>query len=501
MPGDGNDLKKWGTIFLGNQRESTVSELDAMQAAVHQEQWNQKTEDLYMEKVRAKATERAKAILGEAYTERQSILEETRALAQSMQQQAQQEIDKAGAIRAAAEEERQQAQATLQAAEDIKAAAHQEGYEAGVAQANAELAEFRHMMGTSVAGVLGEIHRQCDTIFAGWRDDLCELVRVCVEKATGVAVTLEHDQMLRTLLVESIRMLDDRQIITLRVHPDDEPAIADLVNAAKESIPDIGQWAVQADPAMQPGGIVAEGRSGTVDNRLELYTQLVEDIIRSLHLPPSNLDAQASAAVEQALLQEQARIATLAPPPQAPATPQTTQAEIGQPAPTAPAEAPAEAPVEAPIEAPMAAPESPGAGQAGAAGIGPDGIADGIDLDALQAQTAQLLAQESAPLAPEELLTPTAPPDPEALMAAQEQLAAATSPKGLDPLEGTPLPTAEPEPTREQLEEELLPLPEDMLADEAEPALAQGGFLEQPTDTAPVFDPQGGPVLDPLENT
>ena len=59
---------------------------------------------------------------------------------------------------------------------------------------------------------------------------------------------------------------------------------------------------------------------------------------------------------------------------------------------------------------------------------------------------------------------------------------------------------AAPEPTREQLEEELLPLPEDMLAAEAEPALAQGGFLEQPADTAPVFDPQGGPVLDPLEN-
>ena len=499
MPGDGNDLKKWGTIFLGNQRESTVSELDAMQAAVHQEQWNQKTEDLYMEKVRAKATERAKAILGEAYTERQSILEETRALAQSMQQQAQLEIDKAGAIRAAAEEERQQAQATLQAAEDIKAAAHQEGYEAGVAQANAELAEFRHMMGTSVAGVLGEIHRQCDTIFAGWRDALCELVRVCVEKATGVAVTLEHDQMLRTLLVESVRMLDDRQVITLRVHPDDEPAIADLVNAARESIPDIGQWAVQADPAMQPGGIVAEGRSGTVDNRLELYTQLVEEIIRSLHLPPSNLDAQASATVEQALLQEQARIATLAPPPQA------EQAEAGQPAPPAP-------PVAAPVAAPT--PENPGLDSAGTAAIGPDAIgaddigpdaigADGIDVDALQAQTAQLLAREHAPLAPEDLLTPDASPDPAALMAAQEQLAETApsdTPEGFDPLEAAPQPAAVPEPTREQLEEELLPLPEDMLATEAEPALAQGGFLEQPAGAAPVFDPQGGPVLDPLEN-
>ena len=61
--------KKWGTIFMG-EREASVEELNAMQEPALRAQVRQKAQEDYMERVRAKATDRARQILGEAYAER-----------------------------------------------------------------------------------------------------------------------------------------------------------------------------------------------------------------------------------------------------------------------------------------------------------------------------------------------------------------------------------------------------------------------------------------------
>ena len=65
--------KKWGTIFMG-EREASPQQLDAMQEPLLRERAQQQHQEDYLARVRARAEERAREILGAAYAERQRAL-------------------------------------------------------------------------------------------------------------------------------------------------------------------------------------------------------------------------------------------------------------------------------------------------------------------------------------------------------------------------------------------------------------------------------------------
>ena len=78
--------KKWGTIFMG-EREATPQQLDAMQESLLRERAQHQQQEDYLARVRARAEERARAILGAAYAERQKVLEEAGVEAQARVEQ------------------------------------------------------------------------------------------------------------------------------------------------------------------------------------------------------------------------------------------------------------------------------------------------------------------------------------------------------------------------------------------------------------------------------
>lgn len=308
------ETKKWGTIYLGTNKEVTMDRLDAMQAAARQEQWNQRTQNEYLDRVREKATDRAKEILGAAYTERQNILAESQEEAQRIKLESQVQYAKAEEALNQAQQIREAAEIERTEAENIRAHAQQEGFDAGLAQARDELDAFRGAMGASVAVVLQAIERQCSPLFAAWREEVTELVKVCVEKGTNWVLDNKHEDVLRALVMESVRQLDARQTVSLRVHPDDEPAVADMFAAAREVMPDVERWIVTADPSVQLGGLIAESPSSTVDNRLELRRNLVSNVLEHLTLPSGEADVLAAAAVHEIVAEQAAHIAEIAPP-------------------------------------------------------------------------------------------------------------------------------------------------------------------------------------------
>ncbi len=312
MTSDDND-SKWGTIFLDSTRESTLSKLDAMQAASRQEQWNQRTQQDYLEKVRSKAVERARTILGEAYTERQKIIEEAEADAANIRQEAKAIQASAEAIRNEAQELKHGVQAELDRAKHTHSSAQEDGFQAGLEQAQEELEKFRHTMGSSVAGVLKAIEKQSLNIFAHWRKELVSLLKVCVEKGTALALDERYNKILEQLVIEAVRNLDDRRHVNLRVHPDDEPVMADIFLAAKEKMPDLGQWSITPDSSLELGGLVAESNSGTVDSRLELFREMIENILEHLALPESSLDVAGAAFVKEISRLEMENIAHMVP--------------------------------------------------------------------------------------------------------------------------------------------------------------------------------------------
>lgn len=308
--------KKWGTIFMG-ERESTMEQLDAMYEPLRQEQARQEQEEDYLERVRAKATDKARQILGEAYTERQKVLEEARAEVESIRAALQKEgasiRSAAMALKDEAVKALAQAQEERDAARRIREAAHDEGFQAGMEQASEELKEFRAELGQSLGVLLKAIESQMASISAAWREDLADLTCTAVAAGTGWVLETEHEKILHSLVIRSLKLLEDRITVVIRVNPEDEAAVSDMFLAARERVPELKQWRVNGDPSMMRGGLIAESGSGSVDCRRELFQELVTSVLNHLALGQHEREPLPFPIAEIAD-REAARIAALAPP-------------------------------------------------------------------------------------------------------------------------------------------------------------------------------------------
>ncbi|MBD5552968.1 MAG: flagellar assembly protein FliH [Desulfovibrio sp.] len=308
--------KKWGTIFMG-EREASVEQLHAMQEHVNRDRLQKERAEDYMERVKARAADRAREILGAAYAERQKVLEEAKSEAQVQKRLAMQEVAK---IRAEGEGLRQQAEAELAAAraekEDaakIREGAYEDGYQAGMDQAGAELHEFRAELGQSVGAVLRGLERQRKNILANWREDLAALVKAAAAAGTGLLLQKEHEQILRQLVFQALDMLENRSAITVRVNPLDEESVSDLFHAARERVPELKQWTVIGDDTIERGGLVADSGSGSVDLRRANFRELVDNVLMHLGLPELEREHADDEAVASLVEQEVAHIASLTP--------------------------------------------------------------------------------------------------------------------------------------------------------------------------------------------
>lgn len=314
--------KKWGTVFMG-EREATVEQLDAMQEPLRRERAQQQEQEDYFARVRAKAEERAREILGAAYAERQRVLDEARAEAQDLKQRL---IGDSETLKAQAQEERKQAGAELGKAQTLREqaqavldAAHGEGFQAGMDQAGQELKEFRTEMGQALGSVLYALDAQRRNICDAWREELALLTQEAVTAGTGWVLEEEHKRILQALVFEALNLLEDRASITVRVHPDDEGTVGDMFMAARERVPELQQWVVNGDESVERGGLVAESVSGSVDCRREHYAELVNGILSHLTLGPDRKEESDGEAVSRMVQQEAERIAAMAPAPEYPA--------------------------------------------------------------------------------------------------------------------------------------------------------------------------------------
>lgn len=238
MSSSDGEEKRWGTIYMGPgpMDEATISDLEGTRRPL----WDERTEAEYMERVQAKAAARVCEMLEEARRE----------------------------------------------ADALRARAREEGYAAGLDAARAELDEFRAGMGDSVSAVLQAIQGQCSSIFAVWREELVELLKACVERYSGVIIAEERATVLRTLFAQAVQALDSHRQLVIRVNPEDESAVADMVQAAKERLAGLEAWTVRGDASMAPGGLVVESDDGMVDNRIETRRAVIEEVLAHLTLPP-----------------------------------------------------------------------------------------------------------------------------------------------------------------------------------------------------------------------
>lgn len=331
--------KKWGTIFMGD-REASVEQLKAMRERVDQDRNQKNSAEDYMERVRQRAADRAREILGQAYAERQKVLEEAKAEAAVEKRIAAQECAKikseGESIRSLAQTELAKAQGELEEAAKIRAAAHEEGYRDGMTQAGVELQEFRAELGQSMAALMRAIERQRKAILENWRQELVELVKAAVQAGTGLVLQNEHENILRSLVYKSLDLLENRGSISARVNPQDEETVSELFRAARERFPELRQWLVSGDESIEPGGLIVESGTGSVDLRRDNFREMVNGVLEHLGLPEKEQEDRHQEEVANLVEKEVAHIASLTPEPDHPEpAPEETPEETPQETPEA----------------------------------------------------------------------------------------------------------------------------------------------------------------------
>jgi len=170
-------------------------------------------------------------------------------------------------------------------AEQIREQARQEGYASGLDDAQGELEAFRAAMTDSVSSVLNAIEGQCSHIFAQWREDIIGVARLAVERITAVELSERRREVLEGLLLETIALLEKRRELTIRVNPEDEPVIEDIIKMTKERFDDVRSWRVRGDASITPGGLVVESESSLAEGRLESRIAAVDQVLSHLTLP------------------------------------------------------------------------------------------------------------------------------------------------------------------------------------------------------------------------
>lgn len=223
----------WGTVY-SQGREHSLNGIESS----HSTAWTPKDEQEYLARVRERAGQMATKLLAEARRD----------------------------------------------AEDIKRLAKEEGYAMGLESAREELDAFRSGMGEAVSAVLSSIEGQCSHVFQQWREDIIALSRICVEKVTAVELSENRKAMLEALVTESVSVLERRKSLFIRVNPEDEAMLADIVSLARERFPDVNVWRVKADPGISPGGMVVESESSLAEGRIESRMAAVEEVLSSLVL-------------------------------------------------------------------------------------------------------------------------------------------------------------------------------------------------------------------------
>lgn len=467
-----DETRRFGTIFMGptSNRETT---LDKLFDADQREQWTQRTEEQYMDRVRAKATEKVRGLLQQAqervvhmHAEAEKVAAHSQAACEAMQATARQTLEEARELRQ---------QATV-----LRDAAHKEGFEAGRQEALTQLNQAREALGETTAIVLLGIHQQCGAIFEAWRKDMVALFHEAVHKATDYVVDTEKAAVLERLLSQSMRAMLDKRNFVVHVNPTDAALLTDMLAEAHRSRPESSNWQLQSDPNLEPGSLIVESDSGLVDNSRAARRAVLDEVLEHLTLPLGDADQQAYSRMASKITHEMAKHGVQL------AQEGETYAEEGEPegdqAPPSPAVPPAE---EVPAENFAEAQPAPSAMES------PDQFAEAV-LEAASQNMEQ--NPEAAEINPEPLVPEAVEAEPGTAEAAEEVFEAPQpeAPADLDPFEAAMNTMAAENPAMEAPPAEPQPVPSD---DPFEMAMQA---MQNPPDPQPEPTESTDPLADEL---
>ncbi len=225
-----------GKVVMGmhtpGPNEMSIQEIEGKRQLL----WDDSINDEYLERVKAKAKEKAKEIMMFAELE----------------------------------------------AEALRAAAVHDGYEEGIAKAQLELDQTTEAMTQQVQGIMDQIGAQGGNIFAERRQDIMALIKLAVEKTLNIEMAESRTASLEALMSEALERIESQRQIAIKCHPQDVAQLEGFLTTVQERNPALKYWTVKSDPSMEMGGLLLESADGKVDNSIASRWQGVEPILDQL---------------------------------------------------------------------------------------------------------------------------------------------------------------------------------------------------------------------------
>lgn len=259
--------KQYNTVFMGplTHRETR---LDVLLNANKQVKWSEELENEYLERVKARATEKVRALLVQAKRRSDEIIHEAEKKAEEI-------VSHAKSI----EQDTQNALAKAQQRYD-------EVYQEAVQNAQKEmqniLMQNQKSLGESTAIVLLSIHEQLGKFYDVWKEDLKQLTLNAIEVGTGWVASTEKEAILKQLLDESVQKLIERKNFIVRANPADTELITHVLENSREK-----NWSVESSKNLEPGSLEVESDNVFVKNSHAERVKFVQNILENLCMPAS----------------------------------------------------------------------------------------------------------------------------------------------------------------------------------------------------------------------
>ncbi len=227
-------------IFIG-QSGLVLEEEELLRQQREDNLWDEETEKKFIEKIKQKAREQARKIIDKAKKE----------------------------------------------AEILKKQAYQEGYKEGQRKAEEEIKRLKETISSNLAKILEEIDRQKIKIWSAFKEDLSQLVGICLKKVLHVSFDKNKREVLEAFLNEVLEIVRENREISLLLSEKDREIIEDILNDIKKRYQKIEKWNIEWHKELAEGTVIVETRDSKVETSFE---DRIKEVMRILErIGPDNI--------------------------------------------------------------------------------------------------------------------------------------------------------------------------------------------------------------------
>ncbi len=228
-------------IFIG-QSGLILDEVEFARRQREENLWDKETERRFIESIKQKAMEHAKKIIDEAKKE----------------------------------------------AEKIKKQGYEEGYRDGQKRGEEEIKKIKQDISTRLLKILEGIDKEKTKICSQFKEDLCQLISICVKKVLNLSFEENKKKVLLSFLDEILEVLEEKQKISLILSEKDREIIEDSLEQIRHKYQRINKWDIEWDCSLPQGAVVVETKDSKVETSYDDRIQEIMKILEKINLDTSS---------------------------------------------------------------------------------------------------------------------------------------------------------------------------------------------------------------------